>query len=658
MRNTRAVRAVLALLCVTVTACASAPPMRAPTGKDVPVPGTAEARRTPELPPIPAVDGALHLEIGYPPEGSTIAARDSNFVFGSTGSGRTQLTINGQPVSVSPNGGFLAFIPVPADGLYRLNATKNGETATLERRVTVPAAAAPPTASISAPWPAGVLALVEGETLEVGFRGPAGGHAYVVLPDGARVPLVEQGAATDARPGDEFRTDPGRQQGIVSTARYAGVITATQPLQTADTTVARPRVGSSLPAVPRADGRADGARFELVLGPDTLRAPLRLNLAILNAAVPRAGVIMAPANAPSDWTSRGRLDIAGPFHYFWPAGTRLTITGEREGMYRVRLAGNRTAWVPVGDVRLLAEGTPRAVAIVNSARFSPQPEFIDLRIPTGERLPFQIVEEQDVLHVEVFGAISRINFFQYGGLDPLMTRAEWSQPSDSVLRVSVQLAAPVWGYHAWFDQSNALVVRIRRPPDIDAGAPLRGLVIAVDAGHGGSDRATRGPTGLTEADANLGIALQLQELLTQAGARVFMTRTTDTTVSLADRPRLITDSGAHVSVSVHNNAFPDGVNPWQNNGTSVYYFHPHSIDLARAMQREILNELGLRDIGYGRADLALVRPTWMPAVLTETAFMMIPEQESALRDTAVQRRIAAAHVRALEAFLQARAARR
>jgi N-acetylmuramoyl-L-alanine amidase len=181
------------------------------------------------------------------------------------------------------------------------------------------------------------------------------------------------------------------------------------------------------------------------------------------------------------------------------------------------------------------------------------------------------------------------------------------------------------------------------------------MFIAVDPGHGGEDRSTRGPTDLREADANLYIALQLRTLLEQAGARVLMTRTTDATVPLNDRPRIAADSGVHVLVSVHNNAFPDGVNPFTNSGTSVYYYQPHSLELARLTQREILDELGLRDIGFGRADLALVRPTWMPAVLTETAFMMIPEQEAALRDPAVQQRIAAAHVRALEAFLRSRA---
>ena len=41
------------------------------------------------------------------------------------------------------------------------------------------------------------------------------------------------------------------------------------------------------------------------------------------------------------------------------------------------------------------------------------------------------------------------------------------------------------------------------------------------------------------------------------------------------------DAGGDLLVSVHNNAFPDGVDPRANHGTSVYYFHPPSAELAR-----------------------------------------------------------------------------
>jgi N-acetylmuramoyl-L-alanine amidase len=45
----------------------------------------------------------------------------------------------------------------------------------------------------------------------------------------------------------------------------------------------------------------------------------------------------------------------------------------------------------------------------------------------------------------------------------------------------------------------------------------------------------------------------------------------------------------------------------------------------------------------------------MPSVITESLFMMFPEQENALRDPAFLDRLAAAHVRGIEAFLRERA---
>jgi N-acetylmuramoyl-L-alanine amidase len=218
----------------------------------------------------------------------------------------------------------------------------------------------------------------------------------------------------------------------------------------------------------------------------------------------------------------------------------------------------------------------------------------------------------------------------------------------------VETTARPWGWLAEYDSEGTLVVRLRRPPPIDPEVPVRGLTIGVDAGHppGGAI----GPTRLTEAEANLGIARRLAELLEQRGARVLQTRPDSGAVALGERPLRATREGAHLLVSVHNNAFPDGVDPWENNGTSVFYNHGQSRELAMELQRELLREFGLRDLGVARADLALVRPTWMPAALTETMFLMVPRQEAALRDPTVRERIARAHLRGIEAFLRGRAA--
>ena len=95
--------------------------------------------------------------------------------------------------------------------------------------------------------------------------------------------------------------------------------------------------------------------------------------------------------------------------------------------------------------------------------------------------------------------------------------------------------------------------------------------------------------------------------------------------------RCTSRANGHAFVSIHLNAFPDGVNPFVNAGTSTLFFHQHSEPLARLVQREMVRRFRTRDIGIHYQNLAVARPPWMPAILTEGLFLMFPEQEASLR---------------------------
>jgi N-acetylmuramoyl-L-alanine amidase len=143
----------------------------------------------------------------------------------------------------------------------------------------------------------------------------------------------------------------------------------------------------------------------------------------------------------------------------------------------------------------------------------------------------------------------------------------------------------------------------------------------------------------------------LERLLADEGARVILTRRDAKPVELWPRVRFADSVDAHLLISIHNNALPDGVNPFTNNGSSVFYFHPGSVPLARAIQTELGKRLPLRDLGIARGDLALVRGTWMPSVLVEGMFMLVPEQEAALRSDAGRYAYADAVRAGIRAFL-------
>ncbi|MFS8638089.1 MAG: N-acetylmuramoyl-L-alanine amidase [Gemmatimonadota bacterium] len=620
----------------------------------------------PALPEIPRRTGPLVLDVVHPEEGATVPVRDSTFVFGSTGTGDATLRINGTPVPVQPNGTFLAFLPVPPDGVYRITAHTARESAELVRTVVVP----PPPPTLppgvvgileSSIQPRGVWVALPGERIDVSFRGSPGGTATLILPDGQRIALVEAAAEVTAAAGQEaFSRDPNaaREQVLSSVSEYRGSFQAV-PIAPPDTMP----VGTALlyPFTSSGDLGADAplpgqATLELVVGSDTARALLPLELSLLDPDRLPVALTRDPTDPPRapGGEVRGLPASAGVFHYFWPDGTRVALSGERNGMVRVRLTASLSAWVAGNELVVLPGGTPPPTSRVGPIRMSPTPGWIDVRFNLDERLPFRVDQGERSFTVTLYGGTSRTDWLQYGALDPLIERAEWSQPRDDEFRFDLHLTRAPWGYRTFWDGDD-LILRVRRSPEIDPDRPLRGLLIALDPGH--PPLGAIGPTRLTEAEANLAIAFALRPILEAAGARVIMTRTDTTAVPLYARTTMATEANAHLFISIHNNAFPDGVNPFRNNGTSTYYFYPQSVDLARALLRELLRELRLRDLGYGRGDLAAVRHTWMPAALTETMFLMIPRQEAALRDPEVIERIARAHYRGIEAFVRAHAGR-
>lgn len=596
-----------------------------------PVPPPARATTPPALPPIPLVEGPLEPRIVYPQPDQLIRARDSNFIFGSVGNGHATLTINGVPVPVHPNGSFLAYLPVPSRDAprYDLVAVLGADTVRLSQPVRllppvpVLASGGPLVVDSSSVTPAGSLALGDEELVRVSVRAPA--NATVVWRDslGALAPLVNAAALPGPYPGDST------VRGAVS-PRYVG-----DPEQWA----------TALPA------RRLRVRSELVIsrGSDTVR------LALPAVAPPPPpvtwGVLGADSAAESD-TDRvitGRPIPGGTYKWLLLPGTMVPVTGWAGEFARVRLDADLEIWVNRSEVRLLPSGASPPRRVAGNAHLERAAGWVDLVIPMAARPPFLVEQGDHTLVLTLYGVTGNTDIITYGPADSLVQLVRWEPVTADRVRYTLTLRTRPYGYLAFWDRGR-FVLRVRRPPPVRADRPLAGLTIAVDPGH--PPAGATGPTGLYEATATLAVGMEVKALLESRGATVVMTRTTPDPVELRARPIIARRADAEALVSIHLNALPDGVNPFTASGTGTYFFHPQSAPLARALQQEMVRAMGLRDLGVHYDNLALARPTWMPAVLCEGAFIMIPEQEAALRTPEFQRAYARGIVNGLERYFR------
>ena len=596
--------AVALVMLLSLTACAA---------RTAPAPLAAVAA-APVWPAIPRADGPMAIRVQYPSSNALIGARDSTFLLGSVGHGGATLTINGASTAVRPNGAFLAWVAMPPRGRaqFDLVATlPSGDVQRLTVPIRLPAerlpvdASRPPyfdTVSVS---PRAPLALRDDEPVRVSVRLAAGARAVVSaifcpgVPGTYIVPLLASESTETAS-----RDIPARLL----------------------------RCGGTLAVFSRGDSTAAFRSLPDVIDGDSL--PLV-----------RVGV----AGSDTDAVVIARPVPGGTYKWFIIPGTILRQTGRQGDAVRVQLDRGLEVWVDVSDVTPLPFGTPVPRRVVSNARLVPADGWVDLVLPMNARPAYRVDGLGNTLRLTLHGVTGNTDIVWFQRADPFVRDVQWTNEATDRAVYTVQLQSDVYGWLVFW-RGDALVLRMRRAPVIDAANPLRGLRIAVDPGH--PPVGSTGPTGLYEGVATLAVGERVQRLLSQRGAVPIMTRTTAAPVPLGDRPILARQADAQAFVSIHLNAKPDGANPYLNNGSGTYYFQPQSAGLARAIQSRLIPRLGLSDEGAWFDNLAVVRAPWMPSVLVEGAYIIVPEQEAALRTPEFQEAYALAIIEGLEIWFR------
>jgi N-acetylmuramoyl-L-alanine amidase len=215
--------------------------------------------------------------------------------------------------------------------------------------------------------------------------------------------------------------------------------------------------------------------------------------------------------------------------------------------------------------------------------------------------------------------------------------------------------------------------------------------IVVDAGHGGHDTGTIGPTGLLEKDLVLDVALRLGKLLeSRMGADVVYTRDDDTFIPLETRTAIANREQADLFVSVHANSSSDpaarGVETYylnftssadalevaaRENAVSDQSIHElqdlvkkialkEKIDESREFAGEVERSLhaglsvrnaSMRDRGVKKAPFIVLIGANMPSILAEISFLSNPADERRLKTPEYRQKIAESLYRGIARYV-------
>ncbi len=217
--------------------------------------------------------------------------------------------------------------------------------------------------------------------------------------------------------------------------------------------------------------------------------------------------------------------------------------------------------------------------------------------------------------------------------------------------------------------------------------------IVIDAGHGGHDTGTIGPTGLMEKDLCLDVALRLGKIIKQRlpGADVVFTRPDDSFIPLEERTAIANEAHADLFISIHANSSQDH----GARGIETYYLNlkgsPEAMEVAA--RENAVSQVGIHDLedlikkiarnekideskefaediqtslsqrvqktsktvknrGVRKAPFVVLIGADMPSILTEISFLSNPADEQLLKKPEHRQRLAEGLYQGVASYLQ------
>ncbi|GAL64828.1 N-acetylmuramoyl-L-alanine amidase family protein [Algibacter lectus] len=186
---------------------------------------------------------------------------------------------------------------------------------------------------------------------------------------------------------------------------------------------------------------------------------------------------------------------------------------------------------------------------------------------------------------------------------------------------------------------------------------VRNPIVVIDPGHGGKDAGASTRNGIKEKDIALGIASKIVVLnnkLVENPLMLFLTRYTDTLISLGDRTQLSKKLKANMFISIHCN---QAINRTAS-GTEVFIY-PKSEEQAEesaylgfTIQKGLAYILGIKNRGIKYGDFQVLRDNdSSAAILLELGFLSQTDEAIYLSKEESQNAVALVILQSIIKFL-------
>ena len=340
--------------------------------------------------------------------------------------------------------------------------------------------------------------------------------------------------------------------------------------------------------------------------------------------------------------------LGGAKMTYLDTGIVVKVIDSTIGNYKIQLSKDHLAYLPKSNFKKDSSVKIQSYYLTNSWIVSGDSAYDYAVINLDEKLPYRSMQQinPSKLVIDVFGATSNTNWITQRSSAKEIKNVYHEQIEDDVFRITIELKHQQhWGYSIYY-KDKKLVIKVKRQPQ---ELSLEHMKIAVDAGHGGDNNGASGvTTGILEKKYTLLIAKQLERVLLDKEAKVFMTRTEDVSIGMTERTEMIENQDPDFLISIHlNSSVKDSIR-----GVSTYYRYIGFRPLTKYIQESMV-KIGLNDFGnIGSFNFALSGPTDYPNCLVEVAFLSNKEDERLILDPEFRKAVATQIVEGIKEWLK------